>query len=192
MQRLLFDSLSWLDIKLEDDIPNYLEATGQKESDFASHEALRQATSQWELEKTQEDWEIFLDLLREEEPNHCLVTGYFMAWDGKREGGNVYTDLATAVQEVILDDSRIKISITDEGVLVLDETHHDAPVNGNHYEFRILNSRGESFLEDHKTGDFGYGRRELCETLKNDKYSRNVDYRIFGFESLEKALEEDK
>ena len=60
---------------------------------------------------------------------------------------------------------------------MLDETHHDAPCNGNHYEFKILTATGEKYYEKHINDD----RRTLHEALKQNKRSRNVDTKIFGF-----------
>ena len=178
MAKVLFNSLSWLEANAEEHVDEYLDCTDRTKEEFESEDDLLEAVEDWLEGQTEYNWRDFLDQCSEEKPNHCLVTGYFMAWDGPKEGGMVFKDLRTAVSNIIMDgDSNPVFSITDDGILVLDETHHDAPCNGNHYEFKILTAAGEKYYEKHINDD----RRTLHEALKENKRSRNVDTKIFGF-----------
>lgn len=112
------------------------------------------------------------------EKNMCVMTGYFMAWDGKKEGGFVAVNLGNAVAKALLGGTEPIFKFDENGVFTVVETHHDAPVNGNVYKFRILTKKGKAFYEENSSE---MGRRSLCETLfKSDEYSRNVDLSIFG------------
>ena len=183
MSKVLFDSMAWLNENPADHIDEYLDCTGQTKDDFKNRhgvydpELLLSYVREWLSDNSEWDWRDFLEQCREEEPHHCLVTGYFMSWMGPQAGGKIYKDLESAVSGSILDgDSHPIFSINDEGMLVLDETHHDAPCNGNHYEFRILTKRGEQYYENHKDDD----RRTLHEALKEKGRSRNVNIKIFA------------
>lgn len=157
----LFDSFAWETISPEELTKSYLECTEQTEQDFASKNALEEAVNEWAINNTEEEWNYFLENLRKVK-GPCVVTGYFMSWSGPQEGGKVYSSLEAAAQGIIMDDSHPIFSITKDGVLLLDETHHDAPCKGNHYEFRLLNAKGKIFYEKYKNQD----RRSLCEALK--------------------------
>ena len=181
MAKVLFNSLSWLEANASDYVDDYLDCTDRTKEEFESEDELLDAVRDWLQEQTEYDWRDFLDQCSEEKPNHCLVTGYFMAWDGPKEGGKVFKNLETAVSGIIMDgDSNPVFSITDEGILVLDETHHDAPCSGNHYEFKILTAAGEKYYEKHINDD----RRTLHEALKEKGRSRDVDPKIFGFDTV--------
>ncbi len=178
MKKVLFNSLSWLEANASDYVDDYLDCADRTKEEFGSEDELLGAVRDWLQEGTDCDWRDFLDQCSEEKPNHCLVTGYFMAWDGPKEGGQVFKDLRTAVSNIIMEgDSNPVFSITDDGILVLDETHHDAPCDGNHYEFKILTAAGEKYYEKHINDD----RRTLHEALKGNKRSRDVNTKIFGF-----------
>lgn len=114
------------------------------------------------------DWDnLMYDL---ENTGPVVLTGYFMAWDGKKEGGIISPSAAAAIQKAMLDNSHIIISITN-GVLTMDETHHDAPISGNHYTIRKLTKKGLKWLDAH----YNLSRREQCETVYNsDIYSENI------------------
>ena len=130
-------------------------------------------------ETIQQDWEFFISDCEDEENIPVVVTGYFMSWKGPQEGGKVYPNLKQAVRNIILNDSSPVFSFNDDNVFVLDETHHDAPVSGNHYEFRVLTKKGNSYYQNHKEDD----RRELCEHLINTEgLTRNVNPKIFGMQ----------
>ena len=184
MSKVLFDSMSWLDESAADHIDNYLDCTDRTRDEFKNEAELLEAVEEWLQENVEYEWKDFLDQCENEEKHHCLVTGYFMSWMGPQEGGRVFEDLASAVSGVLMDgDSHPVFSINDEGVLVLDETHHDAPTSGNHYEFRILTTSGEKYYENH----INDGRKTLCEALKLRKRSRNVNIKICGFNSIKEV-----
>lgn len=184
MSKVLFDSMSWLHKPAEDHINSYLDYTDRTRDEFKDEAKLLEAVEDWLQENTEYEWEDFLNECEDEEKHHCLVTGYFMSWMGPQEGGKVFKDLASAVSDVLMDgDSHPVFSINDEGVLVLDETHHDAPTSGNHYEFRILTKKGEKYYERHQDDD----RRTLCEALKLQGRTRNVNIKIFGFNSTKEV-----
>ena len=176
MSTVLFDSMSWLNANKEDYVNDFLDCTGRTEEEYENREQLLEAVSEWLQSNVEWDWEDFKGQCKGEK-GRCLVTGYFMSWHGPLEGGKIYKDLETAVQNILLDDSHPIFSFNDEGVLVLDETHHDAPSSGNHYEFRILTAKGESYYDSHNNID----RQALCEALRENGRSRNVKTEIFGF-----------
>lgn len=177
MSQVLFDSFSWLNTNAEDHIDEYLECCDYSRDDFANEEELLEAVEEWLQRTTEWDWEDFLDQCKDEENHHCLITGYFMSWMGPQEGGLIYNTLAEAVQNIIMDgDSHPVFSINDDENLILDETHHDAPCAGNHYEFSILTPKGERYYNNHKDDD----RRKLHEALKKEGRTRKVNIKIFG------------
>ena len=179
----LFDSMSWLYANVEDHIDDYLDCSGKQREDFENENKLHEAVRDWLYEESQYDWEYFVEQCEHEEKHHCLVTGYFMAWNGKQEGGKVYSNLSSAVSSILMDDSHPVFSLTDDGMLILNETHHDAPCSGNYYEFRILTDAGEKYYENHCNDD----RKTLCEALKLRKRTRNVNIKIFGFNSVKEV-----
>ena len=184
MAKVLFDSQSWLNVNVNDYIEEYLECSGRERSEFKNEDDLNEAVQSWLQDNVQYDWEYFLEQCGQEEKHHCLVTGYFMSWMGPQNGGKIFKDLESAASGMIMDgDSNPIFSITDEGVLVLDETHHDAPCQGNHYEFLILTNSGEQYYENHCDDD----RRTLHEALKLRGRSRNVNIKIFGFNSVKEV-----
>ena len=183
MSKVLFDSLAWLDENPQDYVDEYLECTGQTKEDFESEEELLEAVTEWLQADTEHQWNDFLKECSDEK-GFVLVTGYFMAWNGPREGGLIFKDLKTAVSGAIMEgDSHPVFSITDEGVMVLDETHHDAPCNGNHYEFRVLTKRGAQYYQKHIYDKYD-NRRALCEALKEKGRSRDVNVKVFGFSTV--------
>lgn len=182
MDKVLYDSLAWLNENPREYVDEYLECVKLTKEDFKNEEELLGKVVDWLQSNTGHYWNDFLEECSHEKGS-VLVTGYFMAWDGPREGGVVYKDLRTAVSSVIMDDSHPIFSITDEGLLVLDETHHDAPSNGNHYEFRVLTQKGRQYYEKHFYDQYD-NRRALCEALKEKSKSRNVDPKIFGFSTV--------
>lgn len=175
MRRVLFDSQAWMDANPSDYVADYLDCSETKREDYKSEEELLEAVSNWLYEQSQYDWEDFVDECQHEE-GHCLVTGYFMSWMGPQSGGKVYKDLASAVSNILLDDSYPVFSIDENGLLVLNETHHDAPCSGNHYEFRILTAAGEKYYSSH-VGSLG--RKQMCESLLKGNRSRNVKLKTF-------------
>ena len=179
MSKVLFDSLAWLDENPREYVDEFLECTQKTKEDFKNEEELLKGVTEWLQNNNEYDWDDFLKECSDEK-GYVLVTGYFMAWDGPCEGGLIYKDLRTAIQRTIMDDSHPIFSLTDDGVLVLDETHHDAPIKGNHYEFRVLTSNGKDYYEKHINDD----RRTLHEALKEKGRSRNVDPKIFGFDTV--------
>ena len=184
MSKVLFDSMSWLHELAKDHIDSYLDCADRTRDEFKDESELLEAVEEWLQENTEYEWKDFKDQCEDEEKHHCLVTGYFMSWMGPQEGGKVFKDLASAVSDIIMDgDSNPVFSINDEGILVLDETHHDAPTSGNHYEFRILTATGEKYYEKHCNDD----RRELHEALKLRGRTRNVNIKIFGYNSLKEV-----
>jgi len=187
MSKVLFDSMSWLDVNPADYVDEYLECTGYTREQFGSEDELHQQVQEWLQDNVETDWDWFTEQCGDEEKHHCLVTGYFMAWNGKKEGGKIYKDLASAVSDILLDDSHPVFSLTDEGMLILNETHHDAPCSGNYYEFRILTDAGEKYYENHMNDD----PRTLHEALKLRKRTRNVNIKIFGFNSIEEVKQND-
>ena len=123
-------------------------------------------------ENEDSDWEfeMFLDSLKERD-TPTVVTGYFMTWNGKQYGGKIFHSLRAAVGDIVMEESTPIFSVTKEGDMILDEAHHDAPVKGNHYEFRIITTRGMNYLNTHQYES----RRTLCEKLFNTPgYSRRV------------------
>lgn len=176
MSKVLFDSLAWMNKGAEEYVQDYLMCTDHEVTDFDSYEGLMKAVEEWIPETVEWEWEDFISQCEDETKNHCLVTGHFMSWMGPQAGGKVYKDLATAVRSIIMDDSHPVFSINDDGNLVLDETHHDAPVSGNHYEFLILTASGERYYANHYNDD----RRTLCENLKLNGKTRKVNTKIFG------------
>jgi len=128
----------------------------------------------------EEDWHNFLSECGNEKDMPVVVTGYFMSWMGPQRGGKVYSSLKDACSNIIMDESTPIWpiwSFDDNGVFVLNETHHDAPCSGNHYEFRVLTAKGNQYYKKHIDDD----RMNLCETLANNsEYNRNVNPKIFG------------
>lgn len=184
MSKVLFDSMSWLHKSAKDHVDSYLDCTDRTRDEFKDEAELLEAVEEWLQENVECEWKDFLDECEGEEKHHCLVTGYFMSWMGPQEGGKVYKDLASAVSGIIMEgDSNPIFSIQDDGLLILDETHHDAPCNGNHYEFKILTKKGEEYYERHRDDD----RRTLHEALKLHGRTRNVNIKIFGFNSLKEV-----
>ena len=121
------------------------------------------------------DWENLLEQASKVK-GHCLVTGYFMAWCGKQEGGKIFPSLKDAIAgSVMSGDSSPVFSIDKKGLLTLDETHHDAPVSGNYYEFRLLSAKGEKYYAAHSDDD----RRTLHEALKEKQRTRRIPLKIF-------------
>ena len=177
MSKVLFDSLSWMDVNASDYIDEYLECSGRDRDEFKTEDDLLEAVTEWLQSNTEWEWDDFKEQCSHEVSNHCLVTGYFMSWMGPQAGGKIYKDLETAVQDILMDgDSHPVFSIDDDGNLVLDETHHDAPCSGNHYEFRILTAKGEKYYNNHMYDD----RRTLHEALKKEGRTRKVNIKIFG------------
>lgn len=179
MNTVLFDSLAWLDEDPREYVDDFLACVGRTKEDFKDEDELLGKVAEWLQDNTERYWDDFLEECSDEK-GYVLVTGYFMAWDGPREGGKVYADLRTAVRGIIMDDSHPIFSLTDDGVLVLDETHHDTPCKGNHYEFKVLTSNGKKYYEKHINDD----RRTLHEALKEKDRSRNVNPKIFGFDTV--------
>ena len=182
MSKELFNAYSWLYANTEDYVDEYLSCTDQSRDDFKDESDLQEAVQSWLNDNTELDWEDFKEQCEEEENHHVLVTGYFMSWMGPQTGGKIFKNLLDAVTGSIMDgDSCPIFSLTDEGMLVLNETHHDAPTSGNHYEFRVLTDRGETYLNNHIDDD----RRTLHEALKEKGRTRNVNIKIFGFNTKE-------
>lgn len=179
MSRVLFDSLAWLDEDPKEYVDEFLECAQKTKEVFKNEEELLEEVAEWLQENNEHYWDDFLEECSHEKGS-VLVTGYFMAWDGPREGGLIYKDLETAILRIIMDDSHRIFSLTEDGVLVLDETHHDAPTQGNHYEFKVLTSDGQKYYENHIDDD----RRTLHKALKEKGRSRNVDPKIFGFDTV--------
>lgn len=178
MGKILFDSQSYLDCNAEEFIDEYLDCVDKTREDFADEAELLEAVESWLADQTEFEWDDFKDQCGEEENNHVLVTGYFMSWMGPQQGGKIFKNLESAVTGIIMSgDSHPVFSITEDGVMVLDETHHDAPCSGNHYEFKVLTAAGEKYYEKHINDD----RRTLHEALKEHKRSRDVNTKIFGF-----------
>lgn len=184
MSKVLFDSMSWLDVNAADYVDDYLDCCDKQRSDFSNEEDLLEAVQEWLQDNVEWEWRDFVEQCEDEENHHCLVTGYFMSWMGPQAGGKVYKNLAAAVSGIIMDgDSHPIFSLSDEGVLILDETHHDAPCSGNHYEFRILTKSGETYYNNHCNDD----RRTLHGNLKLRGRTRNVNIKIFGFNSIKEV-----
>lgn len=182
MDKILFDSLAWLDENPREYVDEYLDCVRLTKEDFKDEDELLEKVTDWLQSSTEHYWDDFLEECSGEK-DFVLVTGYFMAWDGPREGGQIYKDLKTAISSIIMEDSHPIFSITDEGVLVLDETHHDAPCKGNHYEFRVLTQKGRQYYEKHIYDQYECPRT-LHEALKEKGRSRNVDPKIFGFDTV--------
>ena len=161
MNKVLFDSQAWLGENPNDYIDEFLDCTGRTRDDyktvvtnlgviFDGPARLTNDILDWFQENSLCDWEDFLAEARKVQ-GKCLVKGVFMAWNGPRPCGKVSNSLADAIQDSIMDgDSHPIFSIDKEGHLFLDETHHDSPCAGNHYEFSILTKLGENFLESNK------------------------------------------
>ena len=80
-----------------------------------------------------------------------VVHGVFQKWNGSKEVGHVFTNgLKDAIMHTVMDYSTKRIKLDETGNLVLDEWHHDAPVNGNHYKFKVLTKRGVAWHNKHK------------------------------------------
>ena len=156
MLKVLFDSQAWLGENPNDYIDEFLECVGRTRDDykpivtnlglvFDGAARLNNDILEWFQENSLCDWEDFLAEAKKVQ-GKCLVKGYFMAWNGKKPCGKVFDSLAEAIQNSVMDgDSHPIFSINKEGHLYLDETHHDSPCAGNHYEFYILTARGEQF-----------------------------------------------
>ena len=174
MTKVLFDSQSWLTADPKDYIDEYLNCCDQTREDYTDEENLLEHVVEWLQEQTTYEWEDFQELASKEK-GHCLVTGYFMSWMGPQEGGKVYKNLETAIGNIIMDDSHVIFSIDENGLITLDETHHDAPCKGNHYEFRILTDKGETYYNTHCNGN----RKTLCEALLEKGRSRGANLNSF-------------
>lgn len=174
MTHTLFDSQSWLSVNVEDYVDEYLDCSDQSREDFSSEEALHEAVYDWLSDNTRWEWEDFLDNAKKVN-GPCVVTGYFMSWMGPQEGGKVYPSLADAISNVIMDDSHAVFTIDENGLIVLSETHHDAPCSGNHWEFRVLSAAGKKYYNRHKDSN----RRTLCETLVKEGNTRRIPLKAF-------------
>ncbi|MBQ0142035.1 MAG: hypothetical protein KBT06_04425 [Prevotellaceae bacterium] len=121
-------------------------------------------------------WDDFFESISDK-TNPVIITGYFMAWDGKKEGHMVRKNLYQAVRDILMDDSSPIFSFDESDNFVLDETHHDAPVSGNHYVFHVLTDAGVKWYEENKNS---CTPREIGETLVKPEYSRKVEHNEVG------------
>jgi len=101
-----------------------------------------------------------------------IMHGYFMAWNGKQEGGKIIRSSLEFLDVLRMNDSRLEV-YDEKGVFKIDQWHHDAPVYPNHYELKRLTKLGmEVALNDEYDS-----RRELIEALRdNPRYSKNMNY----------------
>ena len=201
MLKVLFDSQSWLDQNPADYVDEFLECTGRTRDDykpivtnlgmvFDGAARLNEDILDWLQENTLQDWEDFLEEASKVE-GKCLVKGYFMAWNGKKPCGKIFNSLSEAIKNAVMDDSHPIFSIDEEGHLILDETHHDAPYAGNHYEFSILTKTGENFLNSHQDQ---MGAWDMLEALEDPtkKRVRPVGLEPFYLDKKDFTEEEHK
>ena len=120
------------------------------------------------------DWDDFLHFLSKEK-RKILVTGYFISWCGKLHVAKVFDSLVDAVCYAQLDDSHTQFILGANGLFFLNETHHDAPINGNHYEFRAITESGEKYLEKHNN----MARLDLGQKLLTRGRTCNIDHTIW-------------
>lgn len=125
-----------------------------------------------ELNLTEITLEEAIDLSQELEETKgnmtFLVTGYFMAWNGKQEGGMIiyHTTLCGVMSRICLcetEDSP-KVFIRDDGIIIIEETHHDSPVVPNHYEIRVVTKKGIQLINEEEDE---LSKRELHQLLLN-------------------------
>lgn len=174
---VLFDSESWATLNPEEYVKEYLDINERSENEFENRDQLLYEVKEWLRENVEWDWRDLLEMARKID-GPCVLTGYFMAWNGKREGGRIFSSLENAIQNSIMDDSHPIFSITREGVLILDETHHDAPCSGNHYEIKLLSKKGEAWYEAHKDMD----RKTICEHLQLKGLTKRIPLKTFNVE----------
>lgn len=97
-----------------------------------------------------------------------LVTGYFMAWNGKQEGGIIVynTTLWGVMNRICLYETEdsLRVFIRDDGIIIVEETHHDSPVVPNHYEIRVVTNKGLQLINKKEDA---LSRRELHQLLLN-------------------------
>lgn len=97
-----------------------------------------------------------------------LGTGYFMAWNGKQEGGIIVynTSLWWVMIRMCLFETEDgpRVFIRDDGIIIIEETHHDSPVVPNHYEIRVVTKKGIQLINEEEDE---LSRRELHQLLLN-------------------------
>ena len=58
----------------------------------------------------------------------------------------------------------IRVFIRDDGIIIIEETHHDSPVVPNHYEIRVVTNKGLQLINKKEDA---LSRRELHQLLLN-------------------------
>lgn len=125
-----------------------------------------------ELNLTEITLEEAMDLSQELEETKgsmiFLVTGYFMSWHGKQEGGMIvyYETLREVMSRICLYETEEgpRVFIRDDGIIIIEETHHDSPVVPSHYEIRIVTKKGKQLINEE---DDELSPRELHQLLLN-------------------------
>lgn len=97
-----------------------------------------------------------------------LGTGYFMAWSGKQEGGIIVynTSLWGMINRMCLFETEDgpRVFIRDDGIIIIEETHHDSPVVPSHYEIRVITNKGKQLINEMEDE---LSKRELHQLLLN-------------------------
>lgn len=111
------------------------------------------------------DWEMFLDDLRraqEKDPCMWLVTGKLGLWNGTQAGGKIFSDLTTAIYDMI---ANYEYAIYEDpyGNVTARCAHHDGV---NHFKLYRISEKGEEWIERNSLWN---GRRYLCESLEKRK-----------------------
>lgn len=91
-----------------------------------------------------------------------------MAWNGKQEGSMIiyHTTLCGVMSRICLcetEDSP-RVFIRDDGIIIIEETHHDSPVVPNHYEIRVVTKKGIQQINEEEDE---LSKRELHQLLLN-------------------------
>lgn len=99
-----------------------------------------------------------------------MVYGYFMAWDGKKEGTKFITTkniFRGVILDMLLEETgfeSVDFFADEEGRLVIEEYHHDSPVVPNHYVVCRLTKKGKKELDESTMS-----RRELVNYILEHK-----------------------
>lgn len=112
--------------------------------------------------------DLSIELEETKGPMSFLGTGYFMAWNGKQEGGIIVynTSLWEMITRMCLFETEDgpRVFIRDDGIIIIEETHHDSPVVPSHYEIRVITHKGKQLINEEEDE---LSKRELHQLLLN-------------------------
>ncbi len=103
--------------------------------------------------------EDFWSEVRAHDEGTWLVIADVGTWQGRRDGGKVFTDLTSALRTVCNNMDYITIEEDAHGSVHATGCHHDGT---NHYDIYRLSPRGEAWYQENEPYT---DRQTLCETL---------------------------